>query len=268
MTCHDVAFLHVPETYQPGVAESFIEGLRRGLKFVDAILVDSRHTQEDLVDHFNVPTERVRVAYPAVVNRAGQSLHLPSSFDSDPVHQASPPLFLVVGELNARKNALRVIDAFARVVSEVDQQLVFVGPGGAADYSNAVKRHACAVLPPNRVIFAGMISDGQLASLYDRCTALLHCSLYEGFGYPVAEAAARGVPVITSDVSSLPEVAGPAALLVDPTSTESIAEALRRVATDAPLRAALAAAGPYQAERFTDEALFRVVVDLYTDLGA
>lgn len=274
VTAHDVAFLHVPDAYPPGVAEGYDRGLRKTLRYVDAVICVSQHGMHSIVEHFGVTPDRVRVLYPAVVDQAGRSLYLPHppgvGANPRPAYQGKPFL-LVVGELNPRKNLLRLVEAFAQAAAqEAEHHLVLVGPPATSDdghYARLVQRHAEDLGVAHRVHLLGSVSDADLSEFYDTCTALVCCSLYEGFGYPVAEAMSRGVPVIASNVSSLPEVGGSAAILVEPSSTDAIAHALLRVTSDADLRRAMAVAGPHQAVRFTDNALFAGVLALYEDLG-
>ena len=266
MTCHDVAFLHVPDTYPPGIAEAYLIGLRRALRYVDIVAVDSAHAKEDLITDLGVEPDRVRVIYPAVVDNRGYSLYLPRA-RSAPLLPEARPYFLVVGELNSRKNLLQVVDAFACIADVVDHYLIFVGPPGPGRYLDQVRQRVSSLSLTDRVSFAGKVSDERLAFFYDGSSALVCCSRYEGFGYPVAEAASRGIPIVASNVASLPEIAGSAALYADPNSVESIADALCRTAMDPSLRATLAAAGPKEAARFNVESLVRSVVSVYGDLG-
>lgn len=169
-----------------------------------------------------------------------------------------------MGDLNARTSLLRIVEAFAKIAGRIDQDLLFVGPHGPEEYLSRVRKRVCSLSLTNRVLFAGRVSDERLASMYDACTALACCSRYEGFGYPIAEAPSRAVPII----ASLPEIAGSAAVYVDPNSTDSIADALLRVATDAPLETVLSAAGPREARRFTVEAPGISAMSVYAELAA
>lgn len=266
MTCHDVAFIHVPETYPSGVPEALVAGLRRMVAHVDAVAVDSAHARADLIDHFAVDPERVRILYPAVVDSTGSPLYFPvRRRPRGP--SLRRPYFLVVGELNPRKNLLRIVDAFRLIAEDLDCDLILAGPTGPADYAVLLEERVRSLALDGRVHFVGSVSNTRLASLYDASAALVCCSLYEGFGYPVAEAASRGIPVVASNVASLPEIAGPAALYVDPRSTDTIANALTRVVQDSALRAALTAAGPGTSKRFAADTLATSVVSLYHDLG-
>ncbi len=157
------------------------------------------------------------------------------------------PYLLAVAALSARKNFERLYHAWEAVAPELPEtQLVVVGKTGLA-FSNVSSR---GPLPAHTRVFQH-VEDEQLVDLYNGAMAFVFPSLYEGFGLPVLEAMACGTPVITSNVTSLPEVAGDAALLVDPYDTGAIAAAMRRVTTDAVLRERLARAGEQRAARFS-----------------
>jgi glycosyltransferase involved in cell wall biosynthesis len=162
-----------------------------------------------------------------------------------------------VGRLDRRKNLERVIEAYRTLLRQPDGAaacggLVIAGPDDSG--SEEVRRRLdTGRVPGERIVTTGYLGDGDLAPLYRTAAVMVYPSLAEGFGLPVLEAMASGTPTITSNVSSLPEVAGDAALLVDPLDTAAIAGALRRVLTDPHLAARLAAAGPRRAAEFTWE---------------
>lgn len=264
-TLYDLIFMCVPDAYPPTSIDGLVAGVRRAAKSATLVATVSHNSKADLIEYFKFDPDRVRVLYPPVVDGNGTSLYLHSDTEAHRV-ESEIPYLLVVGTVTPHKNLIRIIDAFALVSRHVDHQLVVVGSHENQSYSKLVKDHACSVLPEGRVKFTGMVNDQNLSSLYDGADALVMCSLYEGFGYPVAEAASRGIPVITSNVSSLPEVAGAGALLVDPRSTEEIADALHRVIVDSELRAALIQAGRTEVMRFTVERFFHSIVEMYGDL--
>ena len=162
--------------------------------------------------------------------------------------------FLSVGVLAPQKNLARVLAAFARLDDGATRLVLAGRPAGA--YAEAVLRPLARELGvEGRVVFAGATSDDELRALYHAAEALVFPSLGEGFGLPIVEAMACGCPVVTSNLSSMPEVAGDAALLVDPHDVASIAQALRSLLRDPALRAALVARGSARAARYTwDEA--------------
>jgi len=161
---------------------------------------------------------------------------------------------LYVGTLQPRKNLARLVDAFTRLAGDpalTGVQLVLAGKPGwlADDLAPRVARLGLA----GRVLFPGYIADADLPALLSGALAFAFPSLYEGFGIPVLEAQSCGVPVMTSNNSSLPEVAGDAALLVDPHDVDAIAEAMRRLVTDDALRAELVRRGFENVKRFSWE---------------
>jgi glycosyltransferase involved in cell wall biosynthesis len=156
------------------------------------------------------------------------------------------PYVLCVSNRKRHKNEFRTVQAFARAELAAGTRLVFTG-NPTAELADFIERQHVT----SRVHFAGVVPDSKLPSLYRSAEALVFVSLYEGFGLPVLEAMACGTPVVTANTSALPEVAGDAALLVDPTSIEQITEALQRIVTDSSLRQQLRSKGLAQAARFS-----------------
>ncbi len=156
------------------------------------------------------------------------------------------PYFLCVSNRKRHKNEFRTVEAFARAGLSREMRLVFTG-NPTAELAECIERQR--VKP--RVDFVGVVAEAQLPSLYRGADALVFASLYEGFGLPVLEAMACGTPVVTANTSALPEVAGDAALLVDPTSVEQIADAMERIVDDSSLRKQLRSRGLAQAARFS-----------------
>ncbi|MFQ3661823.1 MAG: glycosyltransferase family 1 protein, partial [Chloroflexaceae bacterium] len=169
------------------------------------------------------------------------------------------PYFLYIGTIQPRKNLTRLIEAFAHAGPD-DALLVIAGRRGWL--SEPIVRRVAELGLTNRVRFPGYVPDADLPALLSGALAFVFPSLYEGFGMPVLEAMACGAPVLTSTTSALPEVAGDAALLVDPCDTDAIAAALRRLAADAPLRASLRARGLVRAADFTWERCARKTLDV------
>jgi glycosyltransferase involved in cell wall biosynthesis len=173
------------------------------------------------------------------------------------------PYVLAVGTLEPRKNLERLITAWASLddAARGDHVLALVGPRGWDDAPILAAARAAGA----RLL--GRVSEAELRALYAGAAAFAYPSLYEGFGLPVLEAMAAGAPVVTSSVSSLPEVAGDAALLVDPLDPRAIADALRRVLTDPALAADLRARGPQRAASFSWERTARETLALLGSLA-
>ena len=163
------------------------------------------------------------------------------------------PYLVSLDVLNPRKNFFAVLESISKLPESIRTAMTAVGLGGPRRTFSAadLKARAAALGLHERLCLVGDVSSDDLVALYSGALALVYPSVYEGFGMPVLEAMACGCPVITADRSSLPEVAGDAALLVDPTSAEQLAQAIALVATDSAERARLAVAGSARVKGFT-----------------
>jgi glycosyltransferase involved in cell wall biosynthesis len=258
VTVHDLGYLYYPEAHRTADRRYLDWSTRWNGRQAMAVLADSQATKDDLVRAYGVDPGRVHVVYLGRDEAFG-----PVCEDAELAHVrehygVAGRYFLYVGTLQPRKNLARVIDAFARLTGDPalaptlsDVQLVLAGKRGWLydDLFAQVTRLGLA----NRVVFPGYVEEADLPALLSGALALVFPSLYEGFGIPVLEAGACGVPVITSNTSSLPEVAGDAALLVDPHDVDAIADAMFRIATDAGLRAELDRRGRENVKRFSWE---------------
>jgi glycosyltransferase involved in cell wall biosynthesis len=180
-------------------------------------------------------------------------------------YNISGAYLLYVGTLQPRKNLVRLVEAFAQIQNP-NLQLVLAGQKGWL-YADLFARVEALGLS-GHVVFTGYVADDDRAALLSGATALLYPSLYEGFGMPVLEAMACGTPVLTSDVSSLPEVAGDAALLVNPLDTNAIAAGMARLVADAGLRRSLVERGSLQIRQFSWAKAARQVLEAIESVPA
>lgn len=250
LTVHDFSFIYYPEHFVPKLVGYLNQVVPRSVARADRVLVDSEATRADLIHHLGTPPEKIQVLYGGVDAR----------FRPEPEPEererlctrygvGERPYVFSVGTLQPRKNYVHLIQAFAQVNGLADWQLVIAGGRGWL-YEGIL---AEADKHGGRVRVLGFVDDADLPALYRNATLFAFPSLYEGFGFPVLEAMACGVPVVCSNASSLPEVVGDAALLIDPHDASELAEALARVAEDADLRREMVARGVAQAARFTWE---------------
>jgi len=247
-TVHDVAFHHFPEAY-PASGRRFHERATSiAVREAARVLVPSPATARDLADLYGLEPARVTVT-PLGMEPP------PDPLDRAPARRlldrlgVPGPFLLAVGTLEPRKNLARLLAAFAEAAAELpEHHLVVVGPAG---WGKALPAGGRSSGPPARVVLAGPVDDATLRGLYGAADGLAYPSLYEGFGLPVLEAMGHGTPVLTSDRSSLPELAGDAALLVDPVDVSAIAKGLVELVSDRELRERLRAAGPRRAAAFT-----------------
>jgi glycosyltransferase involved in cell wall biosynthesis len=271
LTVHDLSFLHCPEAFVPALRRYLERVVPRSIARADRVLADSAHTRSDIVSLLGVSPDKVEVLYSGVPARfrpeaePGERERLQARYGI-----GDQPYVLSVGTLQPRKNYLRLIRAFANLKPETlkpeaakpETQLAIAGGRGwlYEDIFSEAERHG------DRVRILGFVDEGDLPALYRSAVLFAFPSLYEGFGLPVLEAMACGVPVVCSNASSLPEVAGEAGLLVDPLDTDGLAEAMRRVLEDSRLRREMIARGVAQAARFTWERAARQLVDVFGSL--
>ncbi len=260
VTVHDVAFLVHPRLFPPLWRLMYRAGLARAVRRADALLTVSRHTAHDLTERAGADRGRVHVTPPAVA--------LPES--PIPVDEAlsrlriNQPYVLFVGTLEPRKNLPTLVRAYRRLAGRgFPHELVLAGPlgWGASNLLEEVGADS-----PGRIVLTGALSEQHLDPLYRGASVLAYPSIYEGFGLPVLEAMVRGVPVVAADSSSLPEVTGEAALLVDPRSVDGLAHELERVLSDPSLAARLSEAGRVRAAGYSWDETARRTLDVYRSL--
>lgn len=193
------------------------------LKQADRLLAVSRSAKEDAMALLDIPETRIRVVHHGLEHE-----HFRPSTGRGP-YAGHPPYFVNIGGRDANKNQARILAAFARVARGYPElQLLFAGPWREEDV-RWLEARAAELGLTDRARYLGYIPGAELPSLYGNALGFVFPSLEEGFGLPVLEAMASGAPVITSDRSSLPEVAGDAALLVDPLSADALADAMCRL---------------------------------------
>lgn len=254
VTIHDLAFLRFPEAFDRRWRWLYRLGLRAAVRRADAIVVPSSSTRDDLGARTRIDPSRVHVVPLAAAQPHDTPADAMATLERLGIQE---PYLLFVGTLEARKNVDTLVRAYRRLGDRIPQALVLVGPAGwrADAFGREMSREG-----PGRIVRLGVVPRDDLEAVYRRASALVYPSSYEGFGLPVLEAMARGVPVITSNVSSLPEVAGDAAILVDPRSEDDLAAAIERVVTDPDLRARLSDGGRRRAAAFSwDETASRTL---------
>ncbi|MEV4421422.1 glycosyltransferase family 1 protein [Patulibacter sp. NPDC049589] len=216
VTVHDLAFEVHPDDFTPRTGWKYRTFTRRSVRSAEAVICVSRATADDVLERYDADPARVHV----VPN--GPSLPLGDA----PVPDGERPYLLAIGDLRAKKNLERLADAWRR--SGLPHRLVIVGAGGTHAPDTPGGRLA-AGLRARGVELPGYLPDAELDALLRGAAALVHPSLFEGFGLVVLEAMVRGVPVACSDIPSLRETAGGAAVLFDPRDVEDLARALTDV---------------------------------------
>jgi len=288
LTIHDLSFLRHPDAFVPSLRRYLERAVPRSIDRADVVLADSAHTQSDLVALLGIPPKKVEVITPGVdprfhphpprrAARAPDAKHPPT----ERLHQrygiGDEPYVLSLGTVQPRKNYVRLIRAFAKMrigcgrdeatrsprskrspgSKRSPMQLLIAGGHGwlYEDVLAEADRH-------DNVRLLGFVADEDVPALYREAALFAFPSLYEGFGLPVLEAMACGVPVVCSNTSSLPEVAGSAALLVDPLDVDALSGAMCRALEDDALRRTMVKRGLAQAAHFTWKRSARQLLDV------
>ncbi|ADW16710.1 glycosyl transferase group 1 [Desulfobulbus propionicus DSM 2032] len=246
VTIHDLVWKCAGETMRP--LSRWLEGrlMPDAIRLADRIMADSNSTAEAVTAEFPNAKDKVRVVH------LGGTFHArPATFAALETFDIDRPYFLFVGTLEPRKNLDRLLAAFATLPENLRAETLLVIAGGkgwgGVNISSLLQQYDLE----RNVLVTGYVNDAQLATLYANAKFLVMPSLYEGFGLPLVEAMSYGVPVLTSDCSSLPEVAGDAGLLVNPHDSQAIADGLVELLTNDTRRLALAAKAQENAARFS-----------------
>jgi glycosyltransferase involved in cell wall biosynthesis len=260
VTVHDLIYARFPDAHQ-GIRDKGMKMLvPRAARRSDRVIVDSESTREDLMALVGVRPERIDVV-PLGLGTVRREAPLGEREVRARFELGERRVLLSLSAKRPHKNLLALIDALALIPAE--ERPVLVLPGYPTTHEAELRARAAELGIDGSVRLVAWVSAAELEGLWAVATAFVFPSLYEGFGLPVLEAMARGVPVACSNSSSLPEVAGEAALLFDPREEQAIAAAVRRLLVDEALRERLRALGVTQAERFTWERTSRLTLDSY-----
>ncbi len=266
-TIHDLAFEHLPETFTRRGSLQLKLTVRRTARKAARIATVSEYSRQDIIRTYKLPPEKVVVTYNGVESQFSPRESYVNETEAIGRRFGIERQFLLaVGSLQPRKNLVRLIRAYAKLRSESDDfthQLVIVGRKLwlADEIFTEVSRQKWS----KDVILTDYVKDEDLPALYRAADIFVYPSLFEGFGLPPLEAMACGTPVITSNTSSLPEVVGDAALLIDPSDEQDLAGALLKVVRDASLRSRMREMGIEQAKKFTWHAAAEKTLQLYRE---
>lgn len=260
LTVHDLSFERVPDAASPRLRAFLQAAVPRSVRRTTHIIADSEATKQDLIELYGCNAQKISVVLSSVAPR----FH-PTQDNSIRMKYkiGDHPFLLCVGTVQPRKNYPRVVRALSSL-GEAWSHVHLVIAGGKGWLEDELYKTIVQLNMQERVHLIGFADDQDLPALYSAAECTVVASLYEGFGFPVLESMACGTPVITSNVSSLPEVAGDAALLVDPYDVEAIADAMRRILSDVTFIADLRHRGKAQAAHFTPEATAQRLREVYS----
>ncbi|MGC9356688.1 MAG: glycosyltransferase family 4 protein [Anaerolineae bacterium] len=265
VTVHDLGYRFFPEAH-PRQQRLYLDlSTRWNARVADHVLADSRATRDALVAEYGVPEARITVVYPGYDAALAPVRDLEALARVRRQYEIPGRYVLYLGRIQPRKNLERLVEAFARILPhQSDLTLVLAGPEGWL--AEPVHARVRALGLEARVRFPGYVAEEDKATLLSGARCFAFPSLYEGFGFPVLEAQACGVPILTSTTSSLPEVAGDGALLVPPEDTDAIAEGLMRLLEDGELRGQLIERGKQNLRRFSWAGAASDVAEIIEDL--
>ncbi len=260
---HDVAYLRYPEHLQPRIRAFYKKWMGRYLAYTDHIITVSEFSKSEIIAGYNIPADKISVVYNGITD-AYQPLSEEQKKHTRDRYTKGKPYFVYLGAIHPRKNILTLVKAFEQFKSSYpsDHQLVLAGR--ASWHTEEVFKAIAESKWKDSIHFLGYIATAEATALVASAEAMIYPSLYEGFGLPLVEAMACGVPVICSNVSSLPEVAGNAALLFDPMDAGQLANHMEKFSNDDALRKEMIILGNDRSKYFSwDKTAAQVYSILY-----
>ncbi|KFD41296.1 hypothetical protein DK28_0210530 [Peptococcaceae bacterium SCADC1_2_3] len=265
VTVHDLAIIRLPHTYQTSRVIYWRKLFKHAVKRAIYIIAISQSTKKDLVNLMGINSEKIKVIYNGVADnfkiitdeellvRVRKKYRLPEQY------------LLFVGLFSPRKNIAGLLKAFAILKKKyaIPHKLLMVGEKGWKYKSDLALVDSLGIA--EEVIFTGYVKNEELPAIYTMASAFVFPSLYEGFGLPILEAMACGTPVVTSNISAMPEVVGDAGILVEPNDPLGIAEAIYRLISDKQLAKELTSLGFQRVHCFTWEKAAREMITLFQE---
>jgi len=266
VTVHDLVVFSFPQTNSKKYFWYMKQMTSIGAKKADIIVADSYHTKEDLIKILNIPNEKIRVVYLATNQHLKPTKDVSKLEAVKKKYHIDGKYILCVSTIEPRKNLPRLLSAYhqLRKDTKLEHKLVVCGTFGwlFSDIFTTIDRLKLR----DDVIFTGYIEDEELPHLYSAADLFVFPSLYEGFGLPALEAMACGVPVITSNSSSLPEIVGDAGIMINPYKYEELSEAITRVLSDEELRKKMKEKSLKRSKKFSWEQTAQQTLEIYEDL--
>ena len=269
VTIHDCIHLRFPQYLPNRLAYAYARAsLWIATHRSSRVLTVSEASKRDILKYFRVPAAKIDVIYNAIDERFGEAPDDEEVARVRERYQLNDPFVLYAGNIKPHKNLERLIEAFHELRKGDLEHVKLLIIGDEISKYATLRRAVHHYQLHKHVRFFGFVPDKTLAVLYRLASVFVFPSLYEGFGLPPLEAMASGTPVITSNVSSLPEVVGDAALLIDPYDASAIAAAMRQVLTEPALREDLRRRGLQRVREFSWERSVRRVREIYGEVLA
>lgn len=274
VTIHDLIFERYPKQYKPVDNAIYRKKFSNACKHADKVIAISEQTKQDIIQYYGTPADKIAVCYQSCNTIFEQKVSDAEKQRIRQKYKLPETYFLYVGSVIERKNLLTICKALKALKPELNIPLAVIGNGG--EYMQQVKAYLAANGLTNDVIFlseqegtkddADFKSAKDFPTIYQSALAMIYPSIYEGFGIPILEAMWSGTPVITSNISCMPETGGDAVYYIDPFSTDDMIKAIRDIATNETLRNELSAKGLIQAQKFTPAKCAAAVMQVYESL--
>lgn len=259
VTIYDLTTFLFPEHRGVEVSQRLNERAEKACQKAAKIIAISRSTQKDLEKYLKIKPTKIKVIYP------GQNI-LPKSTGALPYFLKNQSYILTVGTIEPRKNLVGLLKAYAILPRRLQEKYLLVVAGATGWNTAEISDISDHLKIKDRVKFLGFITDNKLAKLYEKAAVFCYPSLYEGFGFPVLEALSFGLPVLTSNLSSLPEVAGKAAILIDPQDSNVISSGLQKLLEHQDERESLKKLAKIQAQKFSWEKTAKETLKLFKEV--
>ena len=267
ITVHDITFVKYPEAFTFGTRLYYKLLFPRSLDLADAIITDSESTKKDIIQKYKINPDKIQVIYLGVSTGFLEKYEKQKKEEIKKKYMLPEKYFLFTGVLSPRKNIQTLLEAFYILKKEEgykEYKLLIVGGKGWL-YESIFTKVAKLRLQDD-VCFIEYVPEDDLPLFYALAQVYLFPSLYEGFGLPILEAMACGCPVITSNVSSMPEVAGDAALLINPTSVEELIASIKKITTNKKLKETMQKKGYEQIKKFSWEKTAQQTAAVYAQV--
>lgn len=266
ITLHDVIPYRMPETVSSRYLKIFSEYIPKIVPLCDGIITVSNFSKKDIVKSFNFPEDKIYVTH-----LASEDIYKPmdkriSRYVARKYYSITEDYILYVGGFSPRKNILGLIDSFSKLITSYKKPLFLVIAGKKGASYAIYKERTEKLNISDKVLFPGFISIEHLPYIYNAAELFVYPSFYEGFGLPPIEAMACGIPVITSNTTSLPEVVGKGALLIDPLNRDDLCEAMLKVLSDNTLKNKLIYSGIKRASELSWKKTIRNTINIYNKI--
>jgi glycosyltransferase involved in cell wall biosynthesis len=262
-TIYDVSFLTHPEFHiEENIAHCF-KGTSDAVKHADKIIAISRNTKNDLIKYFNCDPAKIAVTYLGANKRF---VPINDKYQTETIKKKygiKNKYIFNLGSIEPRKNISGLIEAYAMLPNELKNEYDLVIAGGKGWKNSGIYNMVKQLHLTEYIAFIGFVDDDDLPYLYNEASVFVYPSHYEGFGLPVLEAMACGCPVISSNISSIPEVVGEAGILINPTDTEELKENIKKVLVDVSLAKEMSRRGIIQSQKFNWENCAKKTLGIY-----